>query len=504
MRTKHLAAILVSLVLTLSANSAYSGGVVSVCGEAALLTALAGGGTVTFACSGTITLTNTISVALDTTVDGSGQSVTLSGNDAVRVFRVNAGTTLNLNRLTIANGRDNSGSGGGIFNSGTVIINNSTFSRNWAYLSGGGIINFPGASAVISDSTFNNNTTDIQNGGGIGCWPGTSLTVANTTFRNNTSGQYGGGIHVDGMANLTDVTIIDNRAVAAGGGIAAANSAANVTLNRANISGNEANGSGGGIGIWSSGATLSINQVTIDNNTAGQYGGGISAGDDTIVTIANSTVSNNAAVADGGGIFNTGAASLTNVTISGNQSDLGIANDSGGGIYNGPAGILTMTNVTVANNVANNSQGDGMFNAGTVNLLNTLFAKNGDENCVGTGVLDANYSLSSDSTCSFIGFHNLTNANPQIAGLANNGGPTQTHALLPGSPAIDKADPTSFPPIDQRGVTRPQGAGPDIGAYEFVPVAPIQAPILSKWGIVILVILLGARSFQHLARTSKT
>ena len=91
MRTKHLVAILVLLALALPASPAHAGGVVSVCDEAHLLAALAGGGTVTFSCSGTITLTAEIMIAADTTIDGSGQTVTISGNNAVRVFTVNQG-----------------------------------------------------------------------------------------------------------------------------------------------------------------------------------------------------------------------------------------------------------------------------------------------------------------------------------------------------------------------------------------------------------------------------
>ena len=110
MRPKHfvtllvLPAVLLAALLTLAAPAApaHAGGVVTVCDEAHLRTALAGGGTVTFSCSGTITLTATIWIAADTTIDGSGQSVTVSGNHRVVVF--SAGRSLNLNALTVADG----------------------------------------------------------------------------------------------------------------------------------------------------------------------------------------------------------------------------------------------------------------------------------------------------------------------------------------------------------------------------------------------------------------
>jgi len=100
MHPKHLVTLLVLLALAVASapTPAQAGGIVSVCDEAHLLAALAGGGTVTFSCSGTITLIATITIAANTTIDGSGQAVTISGDDWVRVFTVNSGVTLNLNR----------------------------------------------------------------------------------------------------------------------------------------------------------------------------------------------------------------------------------------------------------------------------------------------------------------------------------------------------------------------------------------------------------------------
>ena len=92
----------------------------------------------TFSCSGTITLTATITVTANTAIDGSGQTVTISGNNAVRVFAVISGVTLNLNEMTVAGGSAiASVGGGGIHNSGTVTVSNSTFFGNRAALGGG-------------------------------------------------------------------------------------------------------------------------------------------------------------------------------------------------------------------------------------------------------------------------------------------------------------------------------------------------------------------------------
>ena len=140
MRPKYLVTILILLALGVPASPARAGGIVGVCDEAHLLAALSGGGMVTFSCSGTIILTATIRIEANTVIDGSGQTVSISGNQATRVFFVIPEIALNLNELTIADGSFY-GSGGGIYNQGTLTVNNSTFSGNTANLYGGGIYN---------------------------------------------------------------------------------------------------------------------------------------------------------------------------------------------------------------------------------------------------------------------------------------------------------------------------------------------------------------------------
>ena len=189
MRPRHLVTLLVLLALAVASapTPAQAGGIVSVCDEANLLAALAGGGTVTFNCSGTITLTATITIAADTTIDGSGQSVTISGNHAVRVFTVNAGVTLNLDRLTVAGG--SAATGGGIYNSGTLTVSNSTFAGNSAGFGGGGIDN--SGTLTVSNSTFSSNSAYYDGtgrGGGIYNRNGGTLTVNNSTFAGNSAG----------------------------------------------------------------------------------------------------------------------------------------------------------------------------------------------------------------------------------------------------------------------------------------------------------------------------
>src|ERR1022692_2464851 len=133
------------LLLPLGARGA---GVVTDCAESSLRTAMAGGGTITFACDGTITLTSTITNALDTVLDGSGHQVTISGGNTVSVFCVNANVNFSMVNLTIANGYALNGPGnlnfGGTVNvnsGGTVNATNCTFSTNTALVVGGAICN---------------------------------------------------------------------------------------------------------------------------------------------------------------------------------------------------------------------------------------------------------------------------------------------------------------------------------------------------------------------------
>ncbi len=193
MGTKHLGIVLVLLALALPATPAHAGGMVSVCDETHLRAALSGGGTVTFSCSGTITLTAAIVIAADTTIDGSGQSVTISGNNAVRVFYVNSGITLNLTGLIVANGMGFNGGGIYIANRGTLIVSNSTISNNSATSAGGGIYNNYDGTLAVSNSTFFGNTATITGGGAMFNYYGT-LTVSNSTFSGNSADTTGGGI----------------------------------------------------------------------------------------------------------------------------------------------------------------------------------------------------------------------------------------------------------------------------------------------------------------------
>ncbi len=172
--------------------------------------------TINFSCSGTITLAATITIGKKLTIDGTGQTVTISGGNLVQVLRVNAALT--LNNLTIADGKNSSGPGGGIFNNWfTLVVTNSAFSGNSTSGSGGGIYNNHGT-LTITNSTFSGNSASTSNGGGIYNDTGT-LTITNSTFSGNSADIWGGGVFTtNGTLIITNSTFFGNSAVSSGGG----------------------------------------------------------------------------------------------------------------------------------------------------------------------------------------------------------------------------------------------------------------------------------------------
>ena len=228
-------------------------------------------------------------------------------------------------------------------------------------------------------------------------------------------------------------------------------------------------GDGGG-GIYNDpGGTLTITNSTLSGNAAptGNAGGGIL--NSGTLTIVNSTLVGNLVVphGSGGGIFNIGTLTITNSTFSGN---------TGGGIANWNPGTLTITNSTVSGNT-----GGGIVNLGTLHYTNVIVANSiGGDDCfnIGTIATNTNNLVETTYTCLF-----TLRGDPKLGPLASNGGPTQTFALLTGSPAINAGTSTGAPATDQRGVARPQNGMVDIGAYEWAPVitatggAPQSTPI---------------------------
>jgi Chlamydia polymorphic membrane protein (Chlamydia_PMP) repeat len=270
--------------------------------------------------------------------------------------------------------------------------------------------------------------------GGILNWG--TLNIVNSTISGNSATDYGGGIWSAHILNITNSTLSGNSATD-GGGILIDGGA--VTISNSTLSGNSVIGSGGGI-LHAGAQTLTINNSTFSGNSAVSGGGGGIRNGGTITLIINSTFSGNTTGEGGGGIYNGGTiTTIINSTFSGNSAISG-----GGGIYN----AVTLTNIT-----------------------NTIIANNTVGNC--SGVPTGTKNITDSTGCSSWTDTSLVPAE-DLGPLASNGGPTQTIALL-GTSATNPAIDTGFSQscsgayvnsLDQRGVTRPQGEGCDIGAYE--------------------------------------
>ena len=223
---------------------------------------------------------------------------------------------------------------------------------------------------------------------------------------------------------------------------------------------------------------LYIKNSTFSLNTANNFAvipynhsaGAIFNSDLATATIEESTFSSNSANW-GGAIRNSGTMDIINCTFSGNS-----ALDEGGAIFNLDTSIIT--NSTFSENAAVNG-GAGIYNTnnGTLEIKNTIIANaTAGSECINAGGAIATNlkNLIEDGTCS-----PDYSGDPSLGPLADNDGHTQTHALLPGSPAMEMADPDACPATDQRGVDRPQGDECDIGAYEFEYITNF-IPLFSK------------------------
>ena len=345
------------------------------------LTVAHDGDRITFAVSGTITLTSGgLGVFKNVTISGPGaDQLSIDGNQSPTqpVFSVSAIAT--ISGLTIRNSAD------GIDNfGGTLTVRN----------------------CVISDNAFSGISITTQEFGVV------TATILSTTVSGNSQG---------GVSSVPN--------------------------------------------IFSGGATVTITDCTISSNFSAPGGGGI-FGTHTFLSVANSTITGNSTPRSGGGISVSGGLVIENSTISGNS-----AGTSGGGIYGG----ATVENSTISGN--SGTSGGGIYNTSSLIVRNTILnAGASGENIFNDGgtVTSLGYNLSSDNAGGYLtGPGDQINTDPLLGPLQNNGGPTFTHALLPGSPAIDAGDPNFTPPPsnDQRDChfDRVFNGRIDIGSFETQP-----------------------------------
>ena len=389
----------------------------------------------------------------------------------------NAGTLAVVNS-TVANNLAYNAFGGGISSFGPLTISNSTFSGNVGFNGGG--VNHSGSTLSVTDSTFSDN---YGKGGGAINTDDDDVSVTNSTITGN-EGEFGAGIYGD-MVTVINSTITDNSALNPGFGGGIYGTIVNVTGSA--ITGNTAALYGGGI----FGGTVNVTDSAVTGNS-GYYGGGISGNE---VTLTSSTVAGNTAeFGFGGGIYSDAKLTATNSTISGNSSGYG------GGFYHN--GTLVVTNSTITGNSATTLAG-GVYIDGVATLTRNLIA--GNSSPEGAEVYSYVNTLSSAAS-NVYGYDGLTSAqafvnlspgvsdvlatsdagNVALAAildttLADNGGPTPTHALPAGSPAIDIGSTAfcGFEPVngvDQRGQPRgedgdgaPSADECDSGAFERQP-----------------------------------
>ena len=423
-----------------------------------------GDDTITFesGMSGTITLTGTngrLIISGNLAINGPGaNALVVSGNRiasemiASQIFSIDSGVVVAIDGLTIKEGYSQ-GSCGGIDNRGILTVSNSILSGNAGSLGeGGGICNW--GTLTVSNSTLSGNFS--YEGGGIANHG--TLTVNNSTLSRNGVSAFWGSPKGGGIFNSGTLTI----------------------NNSALFANTVSNGKGGG--IYNSGAMTAKNSAFYSNSsnsscsrTCGVFkpfgtGGGIE--NRGTLTISNSTLSRNWTDSSGGGIENRGTLTISNSTLSGNSAtgapmynlitdsfDVITDKGNGGGIAN--YGVLTLGNSLVAGNYALTSKEIGSDSGGAppavfISQGHNLFGENRVSGVEG-GALDPS---------------DLVLAGPlgtAIGPLGNNGGPTLTHFLVAGSPAINSGDNSLIPAgvtTDQRGFPRIQNGVVDIGAVE--------------------------------------
>ena len=398
------------LLLAMGSVAHATNGVVSTCSYAGFTTVFntvngSGGGTITFNCSGTTTLTvNTtyLQVSSAIVIDGNNKII-FDGNNAFPFFQVSNGASLTLKRLTFQRGVFNSVHA--LENFGTLNLDTVTVKNNVSDLAP--VANY--ATMAVASSTFSNNTANSgTTGGGAINNDGSLLRITSTTFTQNTS-------HSGGAIQTTSGTLI---------------------VDRSQFMNNESNTTGGAVSC--SGDTVAIVNSAFGNNNASSYGGGVYS--ECAMTITNSTFNINGANGGGGGaIYQTGSqpGTISFATIVGNSAIFGA------GIYNDDMSGSSLT------------------------ISKSIISNNSDGNCDGV-LLSGGYNLANDMGCNgLFGATDKSGANLPLGAFGNNGGPTSTMLPQAGNQAINfVAAGECGVSRDQRIADRPFDSKCDSGAVE--------------------------------------
>ena len=291
---------------------------------------------------------------------------------------------------------------------------------------------------ILSDVVITGNTTDGDGGGLYNAGP---VTASEIVVTNNQCGKNGGGIYNEGDSVIEDSTIADNVGEGGGGIFATGNPATSLQINRSTLSGNMAIGGG----------AISARVVEVN--------------------ITNSTVSGNSGADVGGGVYANGVVSLVNCSVVENVA-VGAEQFGGAGVnvFNSGSVSVTMVNTLLAGNAAGTEEGSRDANCGCTGNQQTCVSG------MNRKIATLGYNLADDDTCNLDETGDMGDvADVGIGPLEDNEGPTLTHALLEGSPAIDTGDNDACPNNDQRGSIRPADGDEDgtfvcdIGAFELFP-----------------------------------
>lgn len=389
--------------------------------------------------TGVITLTSgQLVIDKPLVINGPGAAMlAVSGNNASRVISVTTGGNVTLAGLALQNGFSAGQNGGGIYNAGVLTLTHAAVVSNVTSITfpgsapGGGIFN-AGTITLISSMVSGN----AAGSGGALYTEGLAVISATRMLSNSVFGAGGGGIFNRGSLTMTDSQVLGNIAVdGAGGGIY---NMERMRIEASLIAGNVSDGPGGG-GAIRNGGQLNIVNSTLSGNRA-TTGGTVNAG--------------------GGGAI----AQLANEAFI-------------------PLVYVDILNSTIVSNTAAQviSNTSGIWaTVGDVILTNSIVALNGIRQnfAISSGLVTSRGHNLSDGDIPSAVVADKVNTIPQIGPLADNGGLTPTHALLPSSMAINAGSQISCPSADQRGVARPQAGVCDIGAYERIYTNSLWLPFL--------------------------
>jgi predicted outer membrane repeat protein len=426
------------------------------------------------------------------TINGNG--FTINGNGTTRIVQLGGTGTVTINNLTFTNGTDVAGAGGGGGGNGgairaddePLVVNGSTFTNNNPSKGGGGIaISGSNGSLTITGSTFSNNTAG-NDGGAVRDNSSAALSITGSTFTSNVA-DGGGALELDGSdthVQITGSVFAGNstpvRSGADGGAINEDGDADAVNIASSTFTSNVADDDGGAIDCNTTTSTTADATTFNSNSTrpgTGDSGGAIDMEDiNCTVTLVNSTVTQNMSGDDAALTGEDAGDSITLVysSIVNNATNPAAPGAQAAHPDNSLHGAGNTTPVATANVEVRSGS--------LLSIFGSFIARpHGGPNCSDntgaplTGTTSSGFNLSDDTSCGLTTSTDRQGAtdDPLVGPLANNGGPTQT--VLPGigSPLIDAIPPSSCQADgaagvtnDQRGVTRPQGAGCDIGAVE--------------------------------------